>query len=355
MRLYLKKSVLEAALGRIHRIFDEFNDVMVSFSGGKDSTVVLDLVKRVARERNQLPVKVLFLDQEAEWEATVTYMRLIMSNPEVQPLWYQIPFRLFNSASCFNTWLHCWEPGKEWIRDKEPNSIKENTLGVDRFGDVLDKVVVSTFPESGATFIGMRAEESPARALAMASPTYKDITWGRKYPTKRSIYGFFPIYDWSYSDVWRYIYENSLPYNELYDKMYALGVKTTAMRVSSVCHETALRSLIQLSEIEPTTWLKISARLAGANTVKTLKSDSFKCPDKLPYMFKDWYEYRDYLFENLVDDQHKEQMANTLKGCDKYENTKYAEKAVQVQITTIICGDLFGTKIKNFKASCVYG
>ncbi|MDR2408355.1 MAG: phosphoadenosine phosphosulfate reductase family protein, partial [Bacteroidales bacterium] len=118
--MWLKKSVLEAALERIHRIFDEFVDIAVWFSGGKDSTVVLDLVKRVARERNQLPVKVMFFDQEAEWDSTVTYIRSIMSDPEVQPLWFQIPFRLFNAASLFQVWLYCWDPNTEWIRDKEP-------------------------------------------------------------------------------------------------------------------------------------------------------------------------------------------------------------------------------------------
>jgi predicted phosphoadenosine phosphosulfate sulfurtransferase len=354
MRLFLKKSVLEVAIERINRIFDEFVDVAVSFSGGKDSTVTLDLVKRVAKERNRLPLKVLFLDQEAEMESTICYMRLIMSDPEVNPLWYQIPFRLFNSASCFNTWLHCWEPGKEWIRDKEPNSIKENTLGVDRFGKVLDAIALSILPDFGAIFYGMRAEESPARTVAMASPVYKDITWGRQYSTKRNIYGFCPIYDWSYSDVWHYIYEHNLPYNELYDKLYSLGYSARNMRVSSVCHESSIQSLIHLSEIEPDTWQRITARLAGANTIKVLKGDSFKCPDKLPYMFKDWYEYRDHLFDNLVEDENKKQMANTLKQCDKYMNTKFAEDAVKIQITTIICGDLFGTKIKNFRVGCAY-
>ena len=65
-----------------------------------------------------LPLPVMFVDQEAEWDLVIEYMRRIMSDPRVQPYWYQIPFRLFNATSEQSEWMNCWEPGAEWMREK---------------------------------------------------------------------------------------------------------------------------------------------------------------------------------------------------------------------------------------------
>ena len=64
MKYYQDKTVYEAALERIRFLYQEFDDVVVSFSGGKDSTVTLHMTLQVARELNRLPVKVVFLDQQ---------------------------------------------------------------------------------------------------------------------------------------------------------------------------------------------------------------------------------------------------------------------------------------------------
>lgn len=65
-KILMPKTVLEAAKERIRRLFDEFENVVVSYSGGKDSTIVLELTLEIAREKGRLPQKVMFLDQEGE-------------------------------------------------------------------------------------------------------------------------------------------------------------------------------------------------------------------------------------------------------------------------------------------------
>lgn len=64
---YKQNNVFEEALERIRFVYDNCDDVIVSMSGGKDSTVLFNLTMQVARERNRLPLKVFWLDQEAEW------------------------------------------------------------------------------------------------------------------------------------------------------------------------------------------------------------------------------------------------------------------------------------------------
>jgi predicted phosphoadenosine phosphosulfate sulfurtransferase len=80
-KIYLQQNVFDAALERIHRLYDEFQEIIVNVSGGKDSTVILNLTLRVAQERGRLPVNVLFFDQEAEWDCVIDHIRAIMTDP----------------------------------------------------------------------------------------------------------------------------------------------------------------------------------------------------------------------------------------------------------------------------------
>ena len=139
MRLYRNENVFEVALDRIRWLYDEFDDIVVSFSGGKDSVIVFQLTLIVAKERNRLPLKVLFLDQEAEFEATIDLVTEVMEMEEVEPLWYQMPMKIFNATSSQDPWIHCWDKDKEdlWMRERVPCSIKENHYGTDRFKEMF--------------------------------------------------------------------------------------------------------------------------------------------------------------------------------------------------------------------------
>jgi predicted phosphoadenosine phosphosulfate sulfurtransferase len=60
---YLTKNVYEASKERISWTFDNFEKIYVSFSGGKDSTVMIHLVMDEAIKRNK-KIGVLFVDLE---------------------------------------------------------------------------------------------------------------------------------------------------------------------------------------------------------------------------------------------------------------------------------------------------
>ncbi len=68
------ENVLTAATQRINWIFDTFSAVHLSFSGGKDSTVLFHLMAAIAR-RKKRRFSVLFIDWEAQYQCTIEHVQ----------------------------------------------------------------------------------------------------------------------------------------------------------------------------------------------------------------------------------------------------------------------------------------
>jgi predicted phosphoadenosine phosphosulfate sulfurtransferase len=353
VKVYKKQNVREAAKERIRYIFDEFENVIVSMSGGKDSTVVFELALEVAREKNRLPLPVLWLDQELEFQATADYMKEIMYREEVKPYWIQAPFYLVNATTQGDDYFTmAWGEGVEWVREKDPISIKDNQWNADRFYDQFPALLNWIYPKQKAAYLtGVRGEENPARAVgATNAATYKWVTWGKVSNRKYDQYTFHPIYDWSYRDVWKAIHEGDWKYNSHYDSMYRYGVPVTKMRVSNYHHEAAIHAIFYLQEIEPETYERATQRMSGIDTAgKAGKNDYFV--KELPFMFKSWTEYRDYLLENITtNEKFRERFRNRFKKMDEmYLGEVSEEHMCRVQISAILTNDEDMVKLDNWE------
>jgi predicted phosphoadenosine phosphosulfate sulfurtransferase len=354
MKIFKKTNVLEEALTRINYLFDEFPNVVVGFSGGKDSTVCLNLTLKVARERNRLPLKVMWIDQEAEWQGTADYCEEVFNNPDIEPLWFQMPMKWYNNVSSYDSFIKIWDEDKpeQWIREKSPMSIKENKYLEFGFHELFENILKHHYPNEKTCYIaGVRAEESPRRKLAMTRDlTYKDITWGKRLYVQYEHYTFYPIYDWSYTDVWKSIHEHNWEYNNVYNEMYRHGVSLNEMRISNLHHETAIQSMLIVQEIEPKTWEKIASRYDGVNTLKHLQRESFQCPKELPFMFKDWEEYALHLIENIIqEDKYKKMILKKIEQLTLvYTDAEIKEDFFKVIIKTVLSTDWDLTKLKNW-------
>ena len=344
MKLYTGRTVLEEARIRVARVFNEFPNVMVAMSGGKDSTAVFHLAIDEATRRGRLPLKVVFVDQEAEWQATIDYVSGIMSRPDVEPLWIQAPFNLDSAHSKTARQLSCWDPAEEknWIHPKQPGAITD-VMGCRRFYGFFPAIMQWLFPASPCAIIGgVRCAESPARALALTSRlTYKEIPWGKTYDAKAGHYTFYPIYDWQISDVWKAIHEHGWPYCRLYDLMHQYGVPLRDMRLSSIIHETAVTAPFLLQEFEPETFNRIVTRVPGMNTAARIGEAEFHCPEQLPIMFLNWRAYRDYLLENLIPEPDlREKMAKRFAANDeRFADFPSRDLIHRYEVKTILTND----------------
>jgi predicted phosphoadenosine phosphosulfate sulfurtransferase len=339
---YLSQNVFDAAKERIGFCFDHCDDIIVSMSGGKDSTVMFELALAVARQRGRLPLKVYWLDQEAEWIATEAYMRGVMYRPEVEPWWFQIPFRLTNSLSFTKNYLHVWSPDEKdrWLRDQDPVSVKVNPTGHDRFHEVVARCPSYCGVDGRrhvGVLVGMRIQESLARRMILMYRTadYHGITWCRKFPV-RNTRVFWPIYDMRDTDVWTAIANEHWAYNSIYDRMYQAGVRK--MRVSALIHETSWHAIRNLHEFEPRLYDRYLARVNGVNCFDHF--DTELIPRQLPPYFRDWREYRDYLLLHLIEVRHHDTFRSRWKGQDSIEHYK-------LHVHEIMVNDIDGTVNDN--------
>lgn len=317
-QVYIDKTVLEAARERIAFIFDEFENIIVSISGGKDSTVLAHLTLTEAHKRGRR-VGLFFLDEEVVYRSTIEQIEYLMNlYPEnTIRLWLQVEFNLTNATSLTEPQLKCWEAGKHkiWMRPKRPDSIKfppwdrEKETIRDKnkgfgFYDAIDNFQNSR--ENTAFLVGLRATESPNRWRAVSkNPGYKDVYWCTAMQNNNVT--FYPLYDWNFHDVWKYIYDHKLRYSRIYDYMYKKGLGLQEIRVSSLIHEKSFRALVELPEFEPDTYDRLLKRIKGISVGNLYGKDRAMLKvSKLPKNYNSWREYRDFLLETYPDLEKKQ-------------------------------------------------
>lgn len=75
IKRYLECDVYEALQGRLNFIFSEFENIYVSFSGGKDSGLLLNLVLDYIKQRHiARKIGLFHQDFEAQYSMTTKYV-----------------------------------------------------------------------------------------------------------------------------------------------------------------------------------------------------------------------------------------------------------------------------------------
>ncbi|WP_302984321.1 DUF3440 domain-containing protein [uncultured Muribaculum sp.] len=308
-------NVYEAVQKRLKLIFDNFDYVYVSFSGGKDSSVLLNLcVEYIRKNCPERKLGVMHMDYEAQYSQTTDFVRKrLEQDSDILEIYHCcVPFKVATCTSMFQSFWRPWEDSKKdiWVR-----KMPENCYTADDFNFFSDDLWDYDFQLLFAqwlrnkkqcrricSLVGIRTQESFNRWRTIHSnKNYKHfgtIRW--THCISRNAYNAYPIYDWKTSDIWIANGKFKWEYNKLYDLYYQAGIPIGRQRVASPFISQAISTLAIYKVIDPDTWGKMVSRVNGVNfagiygNTLAMGWKSIKCPAGFS-----WKQYMEFLLGTL--------------------------------------------------------
>ncbi|MBQ7433786.1 MAG: DUF3440 domain-containing protein [Lachnospiraceae bacterium] len=281
IRQYQTKNVYEALQDRLEYLFQEFENIYISFSGGKDSGLLLQLL--LDYKRTHYPDRTIGLfhqDFEAQYSVTTEFVTQMFAQyaPETDAYWVCLPMATRTAVSNYEMFWYPWDDEKQdiWIRPMPDYPYVINLshpfthYKYKMHQEDLAKQFGRFYKEShggGKTvcLLGMRADESLQRYSGFLNCRYgyKGTCWiSNQF---KDVWCASPLYDWSVSDIWAAHYKFGYAYNKLYDLYYKAGLTPDQMRVASPFNDYSKDSLNLYRIIDPEIWAKLVGRVRGAN------------------------------------------------------------------------------------------
>ena len=282
VREYLKQDVYTALQMRLHFIFEEFDNIYVSFSGGKDSGLLLNLVMDYRRKNYpEKKIGVFHQDFEAQYTVTTEYVERTFERikDEVEPYWVCLPMATRTALSSYEMYWYPWDDTKKecWVRDMPQKeyviNLENNPMTTYRYRMHQEDLAkqfgrwyrISHGNKKTVCLLGMRAGESLQRYSGFLNKRYgyKGECWISKQ--FKDAWCASPLYDWTLEDIWHANWLFNYDYNHLYDLYYKAGLKVSQMRVASPFNDYSRDSLNLYRVIDPEIWVKLVGRVQGAN------------------------------------------------------------------------------------------
>lgn len=330
------KNVYETTMERIKYIFNEFDHVYISFSGGKDSGVMLNLCLQYLKQNNiNRKITLMHLDYEAQYEMTTDYVQLMEDKYRDYLKIYHVcvPFKVKTCTSMYQDYWRPWEEKLEdiWVRKlpqiamtKKDFDFYKDDMWDYEFQEKLSRWIHKREKaKKTAVLVGIRTQESLHRWRAIHKER-ESYYKGKKYSKKidSNVYNFYPIYDWTTEDIWIANGKFGFEYNKLYDLYYQAGLPIDMMRVASPFLSEGQETLKLYKIIEPHTWGKLVSRVNGVNFTGIYGGTSaigWKSITK-PKHFT-WKQYMEFLLDTLPVDT-KEKYLEKLETSINFWKTK---------------------------------
>ncbi len=282
VRKYSDKNVYDAFIERMHYIFSEFDNIFVSFSGGKDSSLLLNLTLDFAKKYYpERKIGVYHQDFEAQYTVTSEYIDRTFERikNDVEPYWVCLPAATRTALSSYQMYWYPWDDKKEelWVRPMpdRPYVINLSNNPITTYSYKMHQEDLakqfgrwyrySHGEKKTVCLLGMRADESLNRYSGFINKKYG--YGGNCWISKqfKDVWAASPLYDWSLADVWYANFKFGYEYNPIYDMYFKAGLKPEQMRVASPFNDYAKESLNLYRIIDPEIWARLVGRVNGAN------------------------------------------------------------------------------------------
>lgn len=324
----LESSVFNAALARIEYAYNNFDLVLVGFSGGKDSYLLAHLAKLVAFANDKLPVNLVFSDGEIVDPLTEEFILKQTNDLLFNFYWFCFQGIGENYASIQHRYYTTWDESKKnkWMRNIPSIALTENDFPEwEEIKKSKKKGVVASyfkkFNKSVIILRGLRAEESLLRYRAINN--VREQNWICKNPEQNYLYLANPIYDWTIDDVWLAYRYCKLDYNPIYDALALYGIPARKQRVDSVISQYGIKDLPIYQKLFPEWWGKLCHRIEGVEAatryVETFLYSVGKYTEKPPHM-----SWKDLCYQTL--NLHPEPYRSKVK--DVIEQIEKEHKAI---------------------------
>jgi len=276
---YLEKNVLDAAVERLEIIFQNFDNIYFSVSGGKDSSVMVQLANKVAQKLNR-SFDILFIDLEAQYSHTIEHINELKQLSQIREFYHiALPLALRNAVSVLQPKWICWEEESKhlWVKDIPKDSINMKNCPFPWFkkGEEFEEFIVQfaswyqkKYQGKVACGIGIRTDESLNRFRTIAfqskKVTFENYNWTTKLKVNEKhidVYNFYPIYDWTVEDIWGAVSKLDLKFNYVYELMYKNGLSIHEQRLCQPYGDDQRNGLNQFKALEYDTWSKILNRV----------------------------------------------------------------------------------------------
>ncbi len=276
---YLEKDVLEATLERLKIMFGNFENIYFCVSGGKDSSVMVQLANKVATEMNK-KFDVLFIDLEAQYHYTIEHIEQLKQLSQIRDFYHiTLPMALRNAVSVLQPKWICWEEESKhlWVREMPKDSINIRNCPFPWFkkGEEFEEFVIQfanwyqkKYNGKVACGIGIRTDESINRFRTIAYQKNKVTFEGHFWTTKLKVhekhidvYNCYPIYDWKTEDIWGVVSKLNLKFNYIYELMHKNGLGIHEQRLCQPYGDDQKNGLNQFKALEYDTWTKVLNRV----------------------------------------------------------------------------------------------
>ena len=320
----MKKTVYELTKQRIALIFNEFDNIYVSFSGGKDSGIMLSLCIQYIRENNlKRKIGVFHMDYEVQYHHTIDYVdRMLKANSDILEVYRVcVPFKVTTCTSMNQSYWRPWDKECEdfWVRNMPKNSYTENdfpffnnSMWDSEFYILFAKWLhLQKNAKKTCCLVGIRTQESTHRWRTIYSKSrsymYRELKWTRK--VSNGVYNAYILHDWLTTDIWTAYGRFGWDYNHLYDLYYQAGISLEKQRVASPFILAAQETLHLYRTIDPDMWGKMVCRVNGVNFTALYGHTSMVAQRKVVLPLKHtWESYMHFLLSTLPEEIRRNYM-----------------------------------------------